>query len=212
MLAAILHLHRGTPYVYQGDEIGMTNAGFTTIGQYQDIESLNYYDEEVAAGASPAAVLASLAFRSRDNARTPVQWDATPLAGFTTGTPWLEITPNHSTINVATDRAAGPRSIFEFYRRLITLRHESSVVSLGDFEMLEPEHPTLYAFTRTLGEETLLVVGNFSAVSLELPPAIAGELVIGNLVIGNLVIGNYGEVPDIAGALRPWEVRVVRRG
>ena len=207
MLAAILHLHRGTPYVYQGDEIGMTNAGFTTIGQYQDIESLNYYDEEVAAGASPAAVLASLAFRSRDNARTPVQWDATPLAGFTTGTPWLEITPNHSTINVAADRAAGSRSIFEFYRRLITLRHESSVVSLGDFEMLEPEHPTLYAFTRTLGEETLLVVGNFSAVSLELPPAIAGEL-----VIGNLVIGNYGEVPDVAGALRAWEVRVVRRG
>ncbi|MEC5167817.1 glycoside hydrolase family 13 protein [Glaciihabitans sp. GrIS 2.15] len=212
MLAAILHLHRGTPYVYQGDEIGMTNAGFTTIGQYQDIESLNYYDEEVAAGASPAAVLASLAFRSRDNARTPVQWDATSLAGFTTGTPWLEITPNHSTINVAADRAAGSRSIFEFYRRLITLRHESSVVSLGDFEMLEPEHPTLYAFTRTLGEETLLVVGNFSAVSLELPPAIAGELVIGNLVIGNLVIGNYGEVPDVAGALRAWEVRVVRRG
>ena len=212
MLAAILHLHRGTPYVYQGDEIGMTNAGFTTIGQYQDIESLNYYEEEVATGASPAAVLASLAFRSRDNARTPVQWDATPLAGFTTGTPWLEITPNHSTINVVTDRAAGSRSIFEFYRRLIALRHESAVVSLGDFEMLEPEHPTLYAFTRTLGEETLLVVGNFSAVSLELPPAIAGELVIGNLVIGNLVIGNYGEVPDVAGALRPWEVRVVRRG
>ncbi len=205
MLAAILHLHRGTPYVYQGDEIGMTNAGLTTIEQYQDIESLNYYAEEVAAGASPAAVLASLAFRSRDNARTPMQWDATPLAGFTTGTPWLEITPNHSTINVATDRAAGPRSIFEFYRRLIALRHESTVVSLGVFEMLEAEHPTLYAFTRTLGEETLLVVGNFSGVPSELPLAVAGEL-----VIGNLVIGNYGEVPDIAGALLPWEVRVVR--
>ena len=207
MLAAILHLHRGTPYIYQGDEIGMTNAGFTTIGQYRDIESLNYYDEEVAAGVSPAAVLASLAFRSRDNARTPMQWDATPLAGFTTGTPWLEITSNHSTINVATDRAAGSRSIFEFYRRLIALRHESSVVSLGDFEMLEPEHPTLYAFTRSLGQETLLVVGNFSAVPLGLPLAVAGEL-----VIGKLVIGNYGEVPDAAGALRPWEVRVVRRG
>ena len=211
MLAAILHLHRGTPYVYQGDEIGMTNAGFTTIGQYQDIESLNYYEEEVATGASPAAVLASLAFRSRDNARTPVQWDATPLAGFTTGTPWLEITPNHSTINVVTDRAAGSRSIFEFYRRLIALRHESAVVSLGDFEMLEPEHPTLYAFTRSLGDETLLVLGNFSAVPLELPLGLPLALA-GGLVIGNLVIGNYGEVPDVAGALRPWEVRVVRRG
>ncbi len=130
-----------------------------------------------------------------------------PLTGFTTGTPWLEITPNHSTINVATDRASGSRSIFQFYRRVIALRHESSVVSLGDFEMLEPEHPTLYAFTRTLDEETLFVMGNFSTLPLELPPVVAGEL-----VIGNLVIGNYGEVPDVAGALRPWEVRVVRRG
>ena len=207
MLAAILHLHRGTPYVYQGDEIGMTNAGFTTIEEYRDIESLNYYDEEVAAGASPAALLESLAFRSRDNARTPVPWDATPGAGFTTGTPWLAITPNHATINMATDRASGSRSIFEFYRRLIALRHGSSVVSLGDFVMLEPEHPTLYAFTRSLGGETLVVVGNFSVVPLELPLAVAGEL-----VIGHLVIGNYGEVPDVAGPLRPWEVRVVRTG
>ena len=212
LLAAILHLHRGTPYIYQGDEIGMTNAGFMTIDQYQDIESLNYYDEEVAAGASPAALLESLAFRSRDNARTPVPWDATPGAGFTTGTLWLAITPNHATINMATDRASGSRSIFEFYRRLIALRHGSSVVSLGDFVMLEPEHPTLYAFTRSLGGETLVVVGNFSSEPLELPPAVAGDLVIGNLVIGDLVIGNYGEVPDVAGALRPWEVRVVRRG
>lgn len=202
MLAAILHLHRGTPYIYQGDEIGMTNAGFTAIEQYRDIESLNYYAEETAAGASPADVLESLAFRSRDNARTPVQWDPTPLAGFTTGTPWLGITPNHTTINVATDRAAGSRSIFEFYRRVIALRHESPVVSLGDFEMLEPEHPTLYAFTRSLHDESLLVVGNFSAGFLDLPILVSGEL----------VIGNYGEVPDVAGALRPWEVRVVRRG
>ncbi|MFM9918446.1 glycoside hydrolase family 13 protein [Lacisediminihabitans sp. H27-G8] len=202
LLAAILHLHRGTPYVYQGDEIGMTNAGFTTIEQYQDIESLNYYNEEVAAGASPADVLASLAFRSRDNARTPVQWDASPGAGFTTGTPWLAITPNHTTINVAADRAAGLRSIFEFYRRLIALRHESPVVALGDFEMLEPEHPTLYAFTRSLGAETLLVVGNFSSEGLELPLSADGEP----------VIGNYPQGEDVAGELRPWEVRVVWRG
>ncbi|MBG6107249.1 glycosidase [Frigoribacterium sp. CG_9.8] len=158
LLAAILHLHRGTPHIYQGDEIGMTDAGFTTIEQYRDIESLNYFDEEVAAGASPATLLESLAFRSRDNARTPVPWDATPGAGFTTGTPWLAITPNHAAINVATDRASGSRSIFEFYRRLIVLRHGSSVVSLGDFVMLEPEHPTLYAFTRSLGGETLAVL------------------------------------------------------
>ena len=202
LLAAILHLHRGTPYVYQGDEIGMTNAGFTTIEQYRDIESLGYYDEEVAAGVSPAAVLGSLAFRSRDNARTPMQWDATPGTGFTTGTPWLEVTPNHTTINVAVDRASGSRSIFEFYRRLIALRHESLVVSLGDFEMLEPEHPTLYAFTRSHGGETLVVVGNFSFEVLELPLSADGDL----------VIGNYPHGEDVSGPLRPWEVRVIRRG
>ncbi len=204
LLAAILHLHRGTPYIYQGDEIGMTGAGFTTIEQYRDIESLNHYHEAVAAGASPASVLESLALRSRDNARTPMQWDASPLAGFTTGTPWLEITPNHDTINVETDRAAGSRSIFEFYRRLIALRHESAVVSLGDFLMLEPEHPTLYAFTRSLGDETLVVAGNFSSEQLELPLDAPLSL------DGGLLIGNYAEAPDVAGALRPWEVRVVR--
>jgi glycosidase len=173
LLATILHLHRGAPCIDQGDEIGMTNAGFITIEECQDLESLGYYDEEVAAGPSPAAVLASLAFRSRDNARTPVPWDATPGAGFPTGTPWPTITPNHATINVATDRASGSRSIFEFYRRLIALRHGSSVVSLGDFEMLEPEHPTLYAFTRSLGGETLMVVVKFSSEPLELPLAAA---------------------------------------
>ncbi len=210
LLAAILHLHRGTPYIYQGDEIGMTNAGFTRIEQYRDIESINFYNEELAAGTSPAAVLQSLAFRSRDNARTPVQWDATPLAGFTTGTPWIEITPNHTTVNVATDRAAGSRSIFEFYRRLIALRHESRVVSLGDFVMLESEHPTLYAFTRSLDDQTLVVLGNFSSVPLELPASLSAWLPLS--LDGELVIGNYGEVPDVAGALRPWEVRVIRRG
>ena len=135
LFATILPLHRGWPYRYQGDEIGMTNAGFTT------------------------------------------------------GTPWPAITPNHATINMATDLASGSRSIFEFYRRLIAPRHGSSVVSLGDFVMLEPEHPARHAFTRSLGGETL-VVGNFSSEPLELPLAVAGDQVIGNLVIGNLVIGD----------------------
>ena len=152
LFATILPLHRGWPYRYQGDEIGMTNAGFTT------------------------------------------------------GTSWPAITPNHATINMATDLASGSRSIFEFYRRLIAPRHGSSVVSLGDFVMLEPEHPARHAFTRSLGGETL-VVGNFSSEPLELPLAVAGDL-----VIGNLVIGNWGEVADVAGAARPWEVRAVRPG
>ncbi|GAA4664700.1 glycoside hydrolase family 13 protein [Frondihabitans cladoniiphilus] len=204
MLAGILHLHRGTPYVYQGDEIGMTNAGFTSLDQYQDLESLNWYAEEVGRGASPAAVLDSLAFRSRDNARTPMQWDATPLAGFTTGDPWLAITPNHSEINVVDDRARGDASVFEFYRRLIALRHESAVVAQGRFELLEAEHPTLYAFTRTLGASRLLVTGNFSGEVLSLDgldPAVFG--VAGPVVIGNRVDARA------ATPLRPWEFRVV---
>jgi oligo-1,6-glucosidase len=207
MLATVLHLHRGTPYVYQGDEIGMTNAGFTSIEQYQDIESVNYFAEATAAGASPAEVLESLRVRSRDNARTPVQWDATEQAGFTTGSPWLEVNPNHATVNAAADRAAGPRSVFEHYRRLIELRHRSAVVALGAFAMLEPEHPTLYAFTRTLGDETLLVLANFSGETLEVP-----LLESAGAVAGALVIGNYAGDPAAGGTLRPWEARVIRLG
>lgn len=203
MLAGILHLHRGTPYVYQGDEIGMTNAGFTRLDQYRDLESLNWYAEEVARGASPETVLDSLAFRSRDNARTPIPWNASPLAGFTDGDAWLEINPNHDEVNVAADRAAGSRSVFAFYRRLIALRHDSRTVALGRFALLEPEHPTLYAFTRTLGGERLVVLGNFSGEVLSLDgldPALA--------LAGPVVIGNDPSA-EAGGALQPWEFRVV---
>jgi oligo-1,6-glucosidase len=205
LLATILHLHRGTPYIYQGDEIGMTNAGFTAIEQYQDIESVNWFAESILAGADPETLLESLRIRSRDNARTPVQWDASPNAGFTTGTPWLAVNPNHTGINVEADRAAGDRSIFEHYRRLIALRHSSDVVALGDFVLLEPEHPTLYAFTRSLGGDAVLVVGNFSDEGMDVAlPSIP------NVANSPVILGNYpGEIP--AGApLRPWEARVIR--
>jgi oligo-1,6-glucosidase len=205
LLATILHLHRGTPYIYQGDEIGMTNAGFTAIEQYRDIESVNWFAESILAGADPETLLESLRIRSRDNARTPVQWDASPNAGFTAGTPWLAVNPNHTGINVEADRAAGDRSIFEHYRRLIALRHSSDVVALGDFVLLEPEHPTLYAFTRSLGGDTVLVVGNFSDEGMDVAlPSIP------NVANSPVILGNYpGEIP--AGApLRPWEARVIR--
>jgi oligo-1,6-glucosidase len=204
MLATILHLHRGTPYIYQGDEIGMTNAGFTSIEQYQDIESVNWFAESIAAGAEPEPLLESLRFRSRDNARTPVQWSADAEGGFTTGTPWLQVNPNHTSINVVADRAAGDRSVFEHYRRLIALRHTSPTVALGDFVMVEPENPTLYAFTRSLGLETLLVVGNFSDDELEVP-LLAQE----DVSAGVLVHGNYPE-RSFGSTLRPWEARVIR--
>ena len=163
---------------------------------------MNHYAEVVAAGADPATVLEQLAFRSRDNARTPVQWTPGAEAGFTTGRPWIEVNGNADAINVETDRAAGDRSIFDFYRRLIALRHELPVVALGEFALLEPEHPTLYAFTRTRGDERLLVVGNWSAEPLELPAGLTTDA-------GDRLIGNYAAWNDTT--LEPWEVRVYRR-
>jgi oligo-1,6-glucosidase len=206
MLAAVLHLHRGTPYVYQGEEIGMTNAGFTSIDQYRDIESLNWHHEAQAAGATQEHVLEALRVRSRDNARTPVQWSAGSTAGFTTGTPWIEVTANSTEVNVETDRASDDRSVFDFYRRLIALRHELPVVQLGAFTMLAPDDERLYAFTRTLGDERLLVVANWSGEPYDLDPAL--DRVLGEGGHPDLVIGN---VPGPTGlTLVPWEVRVLR--
>jgi len=205
MLAGILHLHRGTPYIYQGDEIGLANAGFTSIDQYRDLESLNWYAEEVARGVDAATALAALAFRSRDNARTPMPWNGTRLAGFTEGEPWLAFAPDHERVNVEADRARGQRSIFDFSRRLIALRHGSPVVATGRFALLEPAHPTLYAFTRTLGTERLVVTGNFSGAPLPLGhldlPTSGGR--------SDLVIGNYPG-STATPTLRPWEFRVTR--
>lgn len=203
LLATILHLHRGTPYVYQGDEIGMTNAFFTGIEQYQDIETVNWFAEETAKGRDEIELLEALRFRSRDNARTPVQWTSGDQAGFTAGTPWLAVNPNHDAINVETDRASGDRSIFDFLRRLIALRHESPLVALGEFALLEPDHPTLYAFTRSDDEGRLLVAGNVSGADVEAPILLEGPW-----GAGSLLIGNYADAGPAA-VLRPWEVRVI---
>lgn len=198
--ALVLHLHRGTPYIYQGEEIGMTNVRFDSIDDYRDIESLNHYREAVQEfDQAPSTVLAGVHTMGRDNARTPMQWDATTHAGFTTGTPWIAANPNYPSLNVVADRAA-ERSVFRFYQRLIALRHESPVVALGEFELLEPEHEQLYAFTRTLGEERLLVVANASDSPLH------GALPV-DVSAAELILGNY---PDEGDVLRPWEVRLYR--
>ncbi|GHD50094.1 alpha-glucosidase [Mycetocola manganoxydans] len=197
----VLHLHRGTPYIYQGEEIGMTNVRFESIEYYRDIESINHYREAVEEfDASPASVLAGVHARGRDNARTPMHWDASEHAGFTTGKPWIEVNPNYPEINVEADRASSS-SVFDFYRKLIALRHENETVALGDFELLAPSHPTLYAFTRTRGTETLLVVANVSddAFDGDLPVDVTGA---------GLVLGNYAN--DTGGPLRPWEARLYR--
>jgi oligo-1,6-glucosidase len=202
--ALVLHLHRGTPYIYQGEEIGMTNVTFDNIDSYRDIESLNHYREAVEQfDQSPASVLAGVHAMGRDNARTPMQWDDSENAGFTTGTPWLTVNPNYPAINVAADRAAA-NSVFEFYRRLIELRHTDPVVALGAFELIEPDHEQLYAFTRTGNGQTLLVLANVS----DEPLTVRGEWLPDDISGAELMLGNYPG--DGAAALRPWEARLYR--
>jgi oligo-1,6-glucosidase len=204
-LATLLHLHRGTPYVYQGEELGMANYPFAGPQDFRDVESVNHYAQAVAAGDDPDAVLTGLRRMSRDNARTPVQWDASPSAGFTTGTPWLPVNPDAGEWNAEAQRK-DPASVLAHYRRLIALRHEVPVVALGDFTMLLPEHEAVYAFTRAMhadgADDRLLVICNVSSTAQPLgellPEAVQAELVLGNL-------------PDADPAvLRPWEARVLR--
>src|SRR5215203_274226 len=183
MLGTVLHLHRGTPYVYMGEELGMTNAPFGGVDDLRDIESLNHYAEAVAAGEPPQHVLAAIRAMGRDNARTPMQWDHSEHAGFTSGTPWIAVNPNRAEIN-ARAAMADPDSVFHHYRRLIELRHAEPAVAHGDFTMLLSDHEQVYAFTRRYAGTELLVLGNFSgeALSVELPGGWDGaELVLGNL-------------------------------
>jgi oligo-1,6-glucosidase len=204
MLGTVLHLHRGTPYVYQGEELGMANVGFTGVDQLRDIESVNHYRTAVAAGQDPAVVLDAIRRMGRDNARTPMQWDAGPQAGFTTGEPWIEVNPDHVDVNAAA-QVDDPGSVFHHYRRLTELRHREPAVVHGDFTMLLPEHPSAYVFTRSYDGVELLVLGNFSGETLRL------DLPDGEAWAGaEVVIGNYDAVDDVA-ELRPWEGRVHRR-
>ncbi|GIG40091.1 glycoside hydrolase family 13 protein [Cellulomonas phragmiteti] len=207
MLATVLHLHRGTPYVYQGEELGMTNAHFTSFDDYRDIEALRYAEEARALGhVDDDRILAGLAAMSRDNARTPVQWDASPHAGFTAGEPWLPVNPNHRDVNAEAERA-DPASVFHHYRRLIELRHEDATVRLGDFTMLLADHPHVYAFTRELAGDALLVLGNFTAErqEVDVDPSWDGA---------DVVLGNLPE-PAVPAAgrvrLAGWEAVVLRR-
>jgi oligo-1,6-glucosidase len=204
MLGTVLHLHRGTPYVYQGEELGMTNAPFGAIGDFRDIESLNHYAEAIAGGQSPDDVLAAMRLVSRDNARTPMQWDASPHAGFTTGTPWLAVNPNHVEVN-AEAAMADPDSVFHHYRRLIELRHTEPAVAHGDFTMRMAADERVYAFTRRLGDVELFVLGNFSAAEVDAAEA-------RTWADAELVLGNCAPQPGDHGVLRPWEARVYRRG
>jgi glycosidase len=209
-LATVLHLHRGTPYVYQGDELAMANAPFTAITDYRDIETLRFYAEAAERpGTDLPALLAAIAKMSRDQGRTPVQWDASPGAGFTTGRPWLAINPDHTTVNAAA-QVGEPGSVFEHYRRLIALRHEDPVVTDGDFELLLPEHPAIWAFLRRTAEAELLVAANFSADVVDAALPLDLDWADASVVLTSL----DGDAPLQAPPglkLRPWESVVWRQ-
>ena len=157
MLATLIHMMRGTPYIYQGEEIGMTNAGYTSIDQYRDVESTNYYDILCAEGKSAEEALHIIGERSRDNGRTPMQWDASEFAGFTTGEPWLSIPANHSYINVETEER-DEDSILAYYKKLVQLRKDHEIIADGDIHFLETGTDDVIAYERTLGEEKLTIM------------------------------------------------------
>lgn len=161
MLATVLHLLKGTPFVYQGEEIGMTNARFDRIDQYRDLETLNHFEEQIALGVEPEVFITGANRNSRDHSRTPMQWSDAPNGGFTTGTPWIEVNPNFCDINVAQD-LGDPDSIFTHYRRLIALRQQNDIVAFGHTRQLLAADAGVLAFERRLGGRRIVVFANFT--------------------------------------------------
>ncbi|WP_214891969.1 alpha-glucosidase [Exiguobacterium sp. H66] len=202
MLATLLHLLKGTPYIYQGEEIGMTNVAFETIEEYEDIEIRNMWKERMAQGANPEALLQAVHQKGRDNARTPIQWNAEQHGGFTTGTPWLKVNPNYREINV--ERALeDPNSIFYYYKKLIQLRHEHDLVVYGKYALLETAND-IYAYSRTYEGETWYVYCSFAEE--ETTVEVAHDTT-------DIIIGNYATAPtntDQEVVLRPYEAVVYR--
>lgn len=168
MLATVLHGMEGTPYVYQGEELGMTNVRFDSIEQYQDIEIRNMYRERLEKGYAEKDIMESIYAKGRDNARTPMQWDDTENAGFTTGTPWLGVNPNYTEIN-ARSQLQDENSVFHYYKKLIHLRKENSIFVDGDFTLLLPEDENIFAYVREYEGRKLLVAANFTDKEVECP-------------------------------------------
>lgn len=205
MLATCLHMMQGTPFIYQGEELGMTNVAWQHIEAYQDIETRNMYAQAVNhKGLSHQEVMTSIHAKGRDNARTPMQWSAAHQAGFTTGTPWLALNNNFAQVN-AQQALADPDSIFHYYRQLIALRQSWPVLVEGDYSLLLPKHPALFAYTRQLKEVTLLVLCNFSSQFQGLPLKQLPDFSNATPLIGNLP---KEEWPLAADTLAAWEARV----
>lgn len=203
MLANCLHMMQGTPYIYQGEELGMTNVAFDQISDYRDLDTLNAYHElvDLQHTVDAKTMLHYIHRRSRDNARTPMQWNQSTNAGFSNQVPWLAVNPNYRTIN-AEQALADQNSVYYFYQRLNQLREEYPVIVYGDYTLLDPEDAQVYAYTRQLNDEQLLVISNFTA-----------ETVTRHFDLTNreLLISNYSDAPQVK--LRPYETRTYyRRG
>ncbi|WP_151640627.1 alpha-glucosidase [Corynebacterium sp. 11A] len=210
MLGTVLHMMCGTPYIYQGEEIGMTNVSFPEIDDYDDLETHDAYETYVRSGIiSHEHMMRYIAAKSRDNARTPMQWDESEHAGFTMGTPWLPLNPNYPDIN-ARAAVADPHSVYHHYRRLISLRREHPVIRRGSFQLLEPGSETIFSYARATADERLVVVANFSATTVECDYADASTAALQRRGIDGdgwrLISSNYAD--DAGSALRPYEAKV----
>jgi oligo-1,6-glucosidase len=205
MLATFLHTWQGTPYIYQGEEIGMTNVEFD-IAEYKDIEIINMFNERISQGVKKGDLMKSIYAKGRDNARTPVQWDESGNAGFTTGKPWIKVNPNYKGINVK-NALEDKNSIFYYYQNLIKLRKEYDVIVYGDINLLYKDDENIFAYTRNLNDETILVILNFfgKEVEFELPKEI--EYKDYKLLIGNYKAEDYS-IDSIK--LKPYEARVYK--
>ena len=199
MLATVLHGMQGTPYIYQGEELGMTNVRFPDITHYRDIETLHMYEERLEAGYKKEEILRSVYAKGRDNARTPMQWDDSKNGGFTDGTPWIEVNPNYLEIN-AKKEISDADSIYNYYKKLIKLRKENMVFTQGEFQLLLEEDPQIFAYTRTTGEEMMCVIANFTdkPAPCRLPETWQKK---------ELLIHNYN-TENIGGVLRPYEAMI----
>lgn len=205
MLATCIHMMQGTPYVYQGEELGMTNCPFNTLDNFRDLESINAFHELTEQGKmTEEDMMAAISYKGRDNARTPMQWDNSAYAGFSTAKPWIMVNPNYTKIN-ARDQVNREDSVFKYYQKLIKLRHESELIVYGTYDLILDDDKDIYAYIRTLGDEKLIVYCNFSENTreVELPEEFTN---------GKVLISNYSDVkvnPKIT--LRPYEAIVIQK-
>ncbi|WP_147633206.1 alpha,alpha-phosphotrehalase [Turicibacter sanguinis] len=200
MLASTIHLMRGTPYIYQGEEFGMKNPYFTTIEQYRDVEAINYFNILKEQGIEEEEILEILRAKSRDNSRTPVQWDATENAGFTSGTPWIPVGASYEEVN-AEAALKDQDSVFYHYKKLIALRKEYDIISDGNIEMMLMDHPQVLAYMRTLDNQKLIVLNNYygKETEVEMPVELVSD--------AKILISNYKDSQQLAEkiTLRPYE-------